>query len=54
MFIRVLETECNDGGKPGRSARNGQMAGRDGKVSTRPVTTHRETAAKGYNNLCCI
>ena len=30
------------------------MAGRDGKVSTRPATTHRETAAKGDNNLCCI
>ena len=31
------------------SGRNGPLTGSDGKVSARPATPHRETAAKGEN-----
>ena len=33
----------------GTSGRNGPLTGNDGKVSARPATQHRETAAKGVN-----
>ncbi len=33
--------------KPGTSRRNGPLTEKDGKVSTRPATPNRETAAKG-------
>ena len=32
---------------PGKSSRNGPLPEKDGKVSARPATPHRETAAKG-------
>ena len=34
---------------PGTSGRDGPLPGNDEKVSARPATTHRETAAKGDN-----
>ena len=33
--------------KPGKSRRNGPMTEKNGKVSARPATPNRETAAKG-------
>ena len=39
---------------PGISGRNGPLTGRDGKVSARHATLHRETVAKGEKNLSQI
>ena len=33
--------------KPGKSRRNGTLTEKNGKVSARPATPNRETAAKG-------
>ena len=39
-----MEEHCQEGHD--RSGKNGQLTSRDGKISARPLTPHRETAAK--------
>ena len=44
-----MERYCQEG--PGTSGMNGPLTGNDGKVSARPATPHRETAAKGEEEI---